>query len=193
MAQNFEKNISRETSITSSVGKYFSQGIPFCKFLQESYSSSGCYHLSGFIWAINHLWKLHVTFYVVNVSLLLHKKWHVTFRGKTWLKWTLITSRWRIWPWFAERNQWPKKFSNSWCALRFSALTQFSAQFQVTKFLFYINKTLNLVNSPGLVHNFWVTKKCTKSSDHCTTKTAGRRAWIRQVWLLYSKSHMNFK
>ena len=67
---------------------------------------------------------------------------------------------------------WQNSISNTvltrFSALRFSALTQFSAQFQVTKFLFYINKTLNLVNSPGLVHNFWVTKKCTKSSDHCS-------------------------
>ena len=27
---------------------------------------------------------------------------------------------------------------------------------------------LNLVNSPGLVHNLLVTKKCTKPSDDCT-------------------------
>ena len=66
---------------------------------------------------MSHLWKLRVTFYVVKVTHLLHKKWHVTLRGETWLKWTLITSRWRIWPSFAERNQWPKKFSNSWCGV----------------------------------------------------------------------------
>ena len=31
--------------------------------------------ISAFIWAINHLWKLHVTLIVVNMTLLLHKKW----------------------------------------------------------------------------------------------------------------------
>ena len=38
-------------------------------------------------------WDYHFqTEVVVNESLLLHKKWHVTFRGETWLKWTLITT-----------------------------------------------------------------------------------------------------
>ena len=31
---------------------------------------------------MSHLWKLCVTFYVVTESLLLHKKWHVTFRAQ---------------------------------------------------------------------------------------------------------------
>ena len=35
--------------------------------------------------------------------------------------------------------------------------------------LVFKTMTLNLVNSPGLVHILWVTKKCTKSSDDCTT------------------------
>ena len=50
---------------------------------------------------MSHLWKLRVTFYVVKVTHLLHKKWHISFRGGWWLKWQLVLCRWRIWPKFA--------------------------------------------------------------------------------------------
>ena len=38
-------------------------------------------------------WMCH--FCVVKVTHLLHKKWHVTFKGGWWLKWKLTLSRWR--------------------------------------------------------------------------------------------------
>ena len=60
-------------------------------------------------------WVLIALTHVIKRPILMTRSRHITYRGGWWLKWKLTLSRWRIWPYFVERNTLAEKFSKSGC------------------------------------------------------------------------------
>ena len=79
--------------------------------------------------------------HIIKRPILMTRSQHIMYRGGWWLKWKLISSRWRIWPYFAERNTLAEKFSKSGCV--------YSTRFWVSKYMQKIKNVAVLSPEPS--------------------------------------------